>query len=136
MRILKLFILCVGSIIAGSLTAHANDTLITASGIKYVQIQKGDGIHPSARQLVSIMYCIKSPSGNIIESNQLNDPFKFRIDNDNVLIGLNEIVKQMSKGESIYCIIPSRLGHGEKGVKGDVAPNSSLSYYIQVLAIK
>ncbi|WP_049755593.1 FKBP-type peptidyl-prolyl cis-trans isomerase [Cytophaga hutchinsonii] len=117
-------------------SASANDTLTTASGIKYVLIQKGDGVHPNSHQLVSIMYCIKSPEGEIIDSNQMHDPFRFRVDNTHVIDGLNEIVKQMSIGESIYCIIPSELGHGEKGIKGDVAPNTTLSYYIQLLAIK
>lgn len=118
-----------------SISANAGDTITTASGIKYIQISQGNGVHPVSKQKVKIVYSLKSSNGKYIESNELCKPFEFRVGANKVIPGLDEIVKKMSKREEGYCILPSQLGHGEKGVKG-IDPNSTLHLYIQIISIE
>lgn len=136
MKKLQPTILFLAGFLLSILTASANDTLTTASGLKYIQISKGDSIHPVSNQKVKIVYTRKSSSGQVLESNELSKPFEFRVDKNKVIVGLDEIVKKMSKGEEVYCIIPPSLAYGEKGVKGSVDPNSMLYLYIQIIDIE
>lgn len=69
-------------------------------------------------------------------SHDLSKPFEFRVDQRKVISGIDEIVKLMTKGEEVYCIIPAKLGHGEKGVKGHIDSNSILYIYLQIIDIK
>lgn len=136
MKICIKTILFITGILLTSLSASAGDTLITEHGIKYVQLSKGSGAHPTSHQKVKIIYSRKNASGQIVESNELSKPFEFRIDDNKVIPGLAEIVKQMSKGEELYCIITASLAHGEKGLKGNIDPNSTLYLYIQIIDIE
>ena len=138
---IKLLSICLflGSILFATTPASANDTLLTASGIKYIRLHEGNGLHPTTHQTVKVVYCRKSATGRIVESNELGKPFKFRVDKPKVISGFNEVVKEMSEGEKLYCIIPPELGHGKTGKKRDdtsIEPNSTLYYYIEVLDIK
>lgn len=129
-------IFCTGALLLTGITASANDTLTTASGIKYVRIKAGDGIHPVSGQTVKVIYSRQSSTGRVVETNQGGKPFKFQVDNHEVIPGWDEVVKQMSKGEKWYCIIPPELGYGKKGVEGLIAPNSTLYFYIEIVDIK
>ena len=119
-----------------SLSASASDTLVTASGLKYVRVKEGNGIHPQAGQSVKVIYSRKSSTGRVVESNEGSKPFKFQVDNHEVIPGWDEAVKLMSKGEKWYCVIPSELAYGKKGVEGVIAPNATLYFYIEVVDVK
>lgn len=136
MKISTTKILFIAGLFITSLSASAVDTLTTEHGIKYIQLSQGNGTHPTSHQKVKIVYSRKNASGQIVESNELSKPFEFRIDDNKVIPGLDEIVKQMSIGEELFCIIPASLGHGAKGVKGYIDPNSTLYLYIQIIDIE
>jgi peptidylprolyl isomerase len=119
-----------------SIAVQAADTLTTASGIKYVRLKEGDGIHPKPGQSVKVFYSRKSSTGRVVESNEGSKAFKFKVSNHEVIPGWDQAVLLMSKGEKWYCIIPSELGYGKKGVEGMVAPNSTLYFIIEVVDIK
>lgn len=129
-----------GCLLFASLTASASDTLQTAHGVKYVVLHEGNGVHPSSKQTVKVVYCRKNSTGRIVESNELSKkPFKFKVDEHKVIDGFNEVVKEMTEGEKLYCIIPPELGHGKHGKTRDdksIEPNSTLYYYIEVVDIK
>lgn len=128
-------LVCISSLCIG-MSAFASDTLVTASGIKYVRIKEGDGIHPLPGQTVKMIYSRKSSTGRVVESNEGGKPLKFVVDNHEVIPGWEEAAKLMSKGEKWYCIIPSEMGYGKKGVEGLIAPNATLYFYIEVVDIK
>lgn len=129
-------ILLTGSLILTAFSASAADTLTTVNGIKYVSIRPGDGVHPASEQKVTFVYCRKSENGKIVESNELGKPITFKVDKNNFIPGLDEVVKHMSKGEKFYCIIPPELGHGQKGVDGHIAPDATLYYYIEIIDVE
>lgn len=118
------------------IAVQAADTLTTTSGIKYVRLKEGDGIHPKPGQSVKVIYSRKSSTGRVVESNEGSKPFKFQVSNHEVIPGWDEAVQLMSKGEKWYCIIPSELGYGKKGVEGLILPNATLYFLIEVVDIK
>ncbi|WP_018341638.1 FKBP-type peptidyl-prolyl cis-trans isomerase [Cytophaga aurantiaca] len=119
-----------------STSSHAaHDTLVTASGIKYIQIQEGVGERPTSNQKVKIVYSVKSSNGDVIESNELSKPLEFRLDKHQVIPGIEDIVKYMNRGEELFCIIPAYLAHGDKG-KGAIDPHTTLYVYIQIIDIE
>ncbi len=119
-----------------SLHVSAADTLTTASGIKYVVLKAGDGKHPVSGQSVKVFYSRMSKPGKVVETNEGDSPFKFAIDKQEVIPGWDEVVKLMSKGEKIYCVIPPALGYGKRGVEGVIPPNATLYFLIEVVSIK
>jgi len=119
-----------------SISVNAADTLKTSSGIKYVRLKEGDGKHPTAGQTVKVFYSRMSKPGKVVETNEGDAPFKFKIGNQEVIPGWDEIVQQMSKGEKIYCVIPPELGYGKRGVEGVVPPNATLYFLIEIVNVK
>ena len=117
-------------------TAEASDTLKTAGGIKYVRIKSGEGVHPKPGQSVKVFYSRMSVPGKVVETNEGSKPFKFQISNREVIPGWDEVVQLMGKGEKFYCIIPSELGYGKKGVEGLIPPNATLYFLIEVVDFK
>lgn len=118
------------------ITTQAADTLTTGSGIKYVRLKEGNGIHPKPGQSVKVIYSRKSANGRVVETNEGAKPFKFQVSNREVIPGWDEAVLLMSKGEKWYCIIPSELGYGKKGVEGVILPNATLYFLIEIVDIK
>jgi len=56
---------------------------------------------------------------------------------DQLIAGLNIVIRGMKKGESAKIIVPSRLAFGENGsANGSVAPYSPLLYEIEILEVK
>jgi FKBP-type peptidyl-prolyl cis-trans isomerase len=136
-NLLSTALFIIGFFLLANLSASASgDTITTASGIKYVRIAQGNGVHPVTNQKVKIIYSRKSSTGEVLESNELSKPFEYRVDKTKVIAGIDEIIKQMSEGEELYCIIPPTLAHGEKGVKGAIDPNATLYVYIHILHIE
>ncbi len=118
------------------MNALAADTLTTSSGIKYVILKKGDGVLAKSGQSVKVFYSRMSKAGKVVETNAGGKSFKFQIDNKEVILGWEEVAKLMSKGEKCYCIIPSELGYGKRGVEGAVLPNETLYFMIEIVDVK
>jgi FKBP-type peptidyl-prolyl cis-trans isomerase len=121
--------------------AQKQDTITTKSGLKYVMVKPGNGQKPKAGQKVKVIYTGTLPNGNIFDSNVDAAPFKFTLDNKEVIPGWDEGVKLMSKGEKAVLIVPPTLGYGSKGVKDEngkfiVPQNSHMIFQIELVSFK
>ncbi|MBC7450830.1 MAG: FKBP-type peptidyl-prolyl cis-trans isomerase [Cytophagales bacterium] len=126
-----------------SYTASASDTITTQSGLKYVRLKEGNGIHPKSGQTAKVIYSRKSSTGRVVESNEGHAPFKFVIDAKEVIPGWDEAVKLMSKGEKGILIVPPSLAYKDKGVKDPnnegvyiIPPNATLHFVIELVDFK
>lgn len=133
--LLSIILFTAGLLLINTSSMAAADTLVTASGIKYIQLHQGVGEPPVSNQKVKIVYSLKSADGYIIESNELSKPLEFTLDQHKVISGIEDIVKYMTKGEELFCIISPYLAHGEKG-KGPISPYATLCVYIQIIDIE
>lgn len=116
-----------GSSVASQTYDKKGDTIITASGIKYIVIEPGFGDKPKSGQTVKIYYTGKLMNGKQFESNLKEpSPYKFILGTRMVIEGWDEGIKLMREGEKGKLIIPARLAYGKTGIKAQINPDNYL----------
>lgn len=81
------------------------------SGIYHIEKVAGTGIQPSGNKLVKMKYKGYLPDGRVFDTSEA-DTFKFRVGSGQVIVGLDEGVRQMKKGGKSTIIIPFYKGFG------------------------
>jgi peptidylprolyl isomerase len=113
------------------------NTVTTASGLKYVDIQAGQGVSPSKGQTVVVHYTGTLEDGTKFDSSRdRNSPFSFKIGVGQVIQGWDEGVGRMKVGGRRQLIIPPELGYGSRGAGGVIPPNATLIFDVELLEIK
>ncbi|MCF6296882.1 MAG: peptidylprolyl isomerase [Flavobacteriaceae bacterium] len=126
---------------------------VLPSGLKIINIHKGDGVKPTIGSKVLVNYSGYFTSGDLFDSNikevaQLHDKYNSRRDNmdgykptlmdysiDAQLIsGFKEGLQQMNIGDKVLLMIPSHLGYGKQGAGGGkIPPNSDLFFELEII---
>lgn len=116
-------------------TPESENTVTTASGLKYVDVQEGTGATPQTGQTVYVHYTGTLQDGTKFDSSRdRNQPFSFRLGAGQVIRGWDEGISTMKVGGSRQLIIPPDLGYGTRGV-GPIPPNSTLLFDVELLRI-
>jgi len=111
--------------------------IVTASGLKYVDLVQGDGPSPQTGQTVSVNYIGTLTSGKKFDSSYDHQkPFDFRIGTGSVIKGWDEGVMSMKVGGKRKLIVPPALGYGVRGDPPDIPGNSTLVFEIELLSVK
>lgn len=109
---------------------------ITDSGLKYEDIQEGDGAQAAKGQTVSVHYTGWLENGTKFDSSKdRNDPFQFRLGAGMVIRGWDEGVAGMKVGGVRKLTIPPQLGYGARGAGGVIPPNATLIFEVELLDI-
>jgi peptidyl-prolyl cis-trans isomerase A (cyclophilin A) len=125
--------------------AHAQyDTLKTASGLKYVVLQKGEGPKPVAGQKVKVNYTGKLPNGKVFDTTKgASGPFRFTIGKKEVIPGWDEGFTLMHVGEKGILFVPPHLAYGSRGVPDEdnrgqyiIPPNVELMFEVELISVK
>lgn len=117
-----------------SLSVHAQDTLSTKSGLKYIILQKGEGEQAYANRLVKVKYTGMFESGDTFDQSNTEN-FEFILGRGYVIRGWDEGVRLMQTGDVYRFWIPSGLAYGKKGVPDVIPPNSNLIFNIELLEV-
>src|SRR6478735_6355836 len=138
---MKKLLILILSILA--LSATAQDTITTPSGLKYVRKTEGTGAKAQSHSRVKMFYKGTLPGGKMFDTNVGGKPFKFEIDNKEVIPGWDEGVKLMKAGEKGVLIVPAKLAYGKAGVRDPedesqwiVPPNSVLVFEVELIEVK
>ncbi|MBN1836177.1 MAG: peptidylprolyl isomerase [Spirochaetales bacterium] len=108
------------------------DAQATASGLRYLVLQRGAGGSPSFGANVTVHYKGELLEGTLFDSSyQRGSPARFRI--GQVIPGWNEALVSMKKGEKRLLIIPPELAYGERGYPGVIPPNAFLVFEVELL---
>jgi peptidylprolyl isomerase len=113
--------------------------VVTASGLRYVDIREGSGPMPRAGQTVRVHYVgTLESTGEQFDSSidEDNEPFSFVIGRGQVIKGWDEGVMTMKVGGKRRLIIPPDLAYGSKGAGKTIPPNSTLIFEVELLSIK
>ena len=114
----------------------AAKTVTTASGLKYTDVKVGSGASPVKGKQVKVHYTGTLENGKKFDSSvDRNEPFVFVIGVGQVIAGWDEGVMGMKVGGKRKLIIPSKLGYGARGAGGDIPPNATLLFDVELLDV-
>ncbi len=114
----------------------AKDGVVTLpSGLQYKIIKQGDGPKPTASDTVVTNY-----RGTLIDGTEFDSSYKrgepatFPV--GQVIKGWTEALQLMPVGSKWQLYIPSDLAYGERSPGGEIGPNSTLVFDIELLSIQ
>lgn len=109
----------------------------TESGLRYVDVAKGQGEEAGPGRTATVHYTGWLPSGKKFDSSRdRNEPFSFTIGAQQVIAGWDEGVAGMRVGGRRKLVIPPELGYGASGAPPDIPPNSILVFDVELLDAK
>lgn len=114
--------------------AKKPDVKTTESGLQYIVVKEGTGEMPKATDTVKTNY-----RGTLINGEQFDssydrgEPAEFPV--NRVIPGWTEILQKMKVGSTYKVFVPSALAYGEQGAGGDIPPNATLIFDIELLDI-
>jgi peptidylprolyl isomerase len=110
--------------------------LETDTGLKYVILEKGDGINPENGNVVTVHYSGYFEDGTKFDSSvERNEPYSFVVGNKQVIPGWDEGIRLLKKGGKVRLIIPPYLAYGSAEV-GSIPPNSTITFDVELVEIK
>jgi FKBP-type peptidyl-prolyl cis-trans isomerase len=107
----------------------------TASGLEYKVLKEGTGAQPKATDMVTVNY-----RGTLIDGTEFDSSYKrgqpatFPL--NGVIKGWTEGLQLMKAGSKYQFFVPSNLAYGERAVGGDIAPNATLIFEVELLEVK
>jgi len=108
----------------------------TGSGLKYIDIDEGQGESPHPGDQVKVHYTgYLKDSTKFDSSVDRKEPFVFAIGVGRVIVGWDEGVMTMRVGGKRKLIIPSHLAYKEQGAGSIIPPNADLIFDVELLDI-
>ena len=106
----------------------------TESGLQYEIITEGTGEKPSATDQVRVHYHGTLIDGTVFDSSvEAGEPAVFGV--NRVIPGWTEALQLMPVGSKWKVYIPSNLAYGPRGAGGDIGPNETLIFEVELLEI-
>jgi hypothetical protein len=119
-----------------SLFANSGDTITTNSGLKYLIVTKGNGVHAETNKAVEVHYTGALINGKVFDSSvERGEPIEFTLGIGQVIPGWDEGIALMSVGDKYRLIVPSNLAYGEKGAGNAIPPNSTLIFDVELISV-
>lgn len=107
----------------------------TASGLQYKVLKSGTGKTPKATDTVKVHYHGTLIDGTVFDSSvNRGEPAIFPV--NGVIAGWTEALQLMKEGDKWQLVIPSKLAYGERGAGGDIGPNATLIFDVELLGIE
>jgi FKBP-type peptidyl-prolyl cis-trans isomerase len=104
------------------------------SGLQYKIIKSGKGEKPTASDSVVAHYRGTLINGKEFDSSiARGEPATFPV--SGVIPGWQEVLKLMPVGSKWQVFVPSNLAYAERGAGGDIGPNETLIFEIELLKI-
>ncbi len=113
------------------------DYVTTESGLKYYDLVVGDGEEAQTGQLAVVHYTGWLMDGTKFDSSlDRGESFTFGIGAGTVIEGWEQGVVGMRVGGQRQLVIPPELGYGEGGAGGEIPPNATLTFEIELLDLR
>lgn len=104
------------------------------SGLQYEVITNGTGVKPLASNKVTCHYHGTLIDGTVFDSSvKRGQPATFPL--NGVIKGWTEGLQLMATGSKWRFFIPPHLGYGDRQVGGQIGPNSTLIFEVELLGV-
>ena len=104
---------------------------VTASGLKYRILRKGNGKHPTRYDRVQVSYRGWLDDGTVFDSSyDRGKPITFKL--RDVVPGWTEGMQYVSEGGKVELEIPSNLGYGPQGQPPTIPPHATLHFIVEL----
>lgn len=118
------------------LAINEGETMKTASGLEYTEVQAGTGPAAQAGDIVAVHYTGTLTNGVVFDSSyQRNEPIQFPLGAGRVIPGWDEGISLMKQGGKARLTIPPELGYGAQGAGGVIPPNATLIFEVELVNI-
>ena len=114
--------------------AQKEGVIVTDTGLQYKVLASGEGAQPKAEDTVSVHY-----RGTLIDGTEFDssysrgEPATFPV--QGVIPGWVEALQLMKVGDKFELTIPSDLAYGPGGTGGDIGPNATLIFEVELLEV-
>ncbi len=107
---------------------------VTESGLQYEVMTEGTGAKPAAEDKVRVHYHGTLIDGTVFDSSvDRGEPAEFPV--GGVIKGWVEALQLMPVGSKWKLYIPADLAYGERGAGGDIGPQETLIFEVELLEI-
>ena len=121
----------------GGPPAVSGEEQTTASGLKFIDIQEGTGASPQQGQTIAVHYTGWLEDGTKFDSSlDRGQPIEFALGTGRVIAGWDEGLATMKVGGKRRLIIPPDLAYGPSGRPPVIPPNATLTFDVELLAIR
>ncbi len=118
---------------AKQIRKYEKEAKTSASGLKYVVLEKGSGAKPRPGQKIEAEYTGRFMDGEMFDTSVGRGPFEFAVGKGQVIAGWDEALGEMKVGEKRALIVPSKLAYGSRGAAGVIPPNATLFFEVKRL---
>lgn len=125
---------------SGKLNAYLKENNITvkptASGLYYIELEKGTGAKAEPGKKVKVHYVGTLLNGTKFDSSlDRGDPFSFTLGQGQVIKGWDEGIGMMNVGGKAKLIIPSSIAYGNREM-GMIKPYSTLLFDVELIDVE
>jgi peptidylprolyl isomerase len=106
------------------------------SGLKYIDLEVGDGKEAKAHDTVSVHYTGWLKGGKKFDSSHDHGPGPSTFSLDRVVKGWGEGIPGMKVGGKRKLIIPPELGYGSQGMPPTIPPDAELTFEVELIDVK
>ncbi len=104
------------------------------SGLQYQVLNEGSGKSPAKSDSVTTHYHGTLIDGTVFDSSyERGEPATFPV--NGVIAGWTEALQKMKEGDKWRLFIPSNLAYGTRGAGGDIGPNATLIFDVELLNV-
>jgi len=113
-----------------------NEEILTASGLKYKIVQRGDGQKAEYGKTVHTHCILTLEDGTQVWTTRGvgGQIYPYTLGVDSVVKGFEEAISYMRVGDRFIFTLPGELGYGEAG-RPPIPPNATLIFDIEVIDI-
>ena len=115
----------------------AQQEVTLKSGLKYIDVEVGEGPAAVSGKDVTVHYTGTFPDGKKFDSSvDRNEPFAFKLGAGQVIKGWDEGVAGMRIGGKRKLFIPPALGYGKRGAGSVIPPDAALCFEVELLGVE
>ena len=107
---------------------------VLPSGLQYEILKAGTGPKPTKEDKVTTHYHGTLMDGKVFDSSvERGQPAQFGV--SQVIAGWTEALQLMPVGSKWKLFVPSNLAYGDKGAGGNIGPNETLVFEVELISI-